>query len=59
MRRTLLLGAAVLFASLLLATAPQAAGTVLPQMKWSQSVATNGSIVEEAGSRRRCRRWNR
>jgi len=59
MRRTLLLGAALLLIGPLLATSPWAAGTGLPQMNWAQSNASNGSIVEEAGWRRRCRRWNK
>ncbi|MEE8310589.1 MAG: hypothetical protein V3R34_09395 [Hyphomicrobium sp.] len=58
MRRTLLLGAALLLMSPLLAIPSLAAGTALPQTKWAQSAAADGSIVEKAGWRRRCRRWN-
>jgi alpha-beta hydrolase superfamily lysophospholipase len=58
MRRTLLLGAALVLTSPLLAIPSQAAGTALPQTKWAQSAAADGSIVEKAGWRRRCRRWN-
>jgi hypothetical protein len=59
MRQTLLLGAALSLTSPLLTIPSQAAGTGLPHMKWAQSAASNGAIVEEAGWRRRCRRWNR
>jgi len=59
MRRTLLLGAALWLAIPLLAIPSLAAGSGLPQMKWAQSAASNGAIVEEAGWRRRCWRWNR
>ena len=54
MRQTLLLGVA-----LSLAIPSLAAGTGLPHMKWAQSAAGKGAIVEEAGWRRRCRRWNK
>jgi len=53
MRRTLLLGAALLLMSPLLAIPSLAAGTALPQTKWAQSAAADGSIVEKAGWRRR------
>ena len=58
MRRMLLLVAALLLTSPLLALPSQAAGTALPQTKWAQSAAAEGSIVAKVGWRRRCRRWN-
>ena len=59
MRRTLPLFAALLLMSPLLATSSQSAGAAPPQMKWDQSTATNGSIVEKTGWGRRCWRWNK
>jgi hypothetical protein len=57
MRRILLLGAALMLASPLLVGEASAVGTSLPQMKWAQSAASDGSIVEKAGWR--CRKWRR
>ena len=50
MRQTLLLGAALSLTSPLLTIPSLAAGTGLPHMKWAQSAASNGAIVEEAGA---------
>jgi hypothetical protein len=57
MRRFLLLGAALALASPLMLGQASAAGTAAPQMKWAQSVASDGSIVEKAGWH--CRKWRR
>jgi len=55
MRRTLLLGAALMLASPLLVSQASAAGAAVPQMKWAQSAASDGAIVEKAGWH--CRKW--
>ena len=57
MRRFLLLGAVLALASPLMLGQAAAAGTAAPQMKWAQSAASDGSIVEKAGWR--CRKWRR
>jgi hypothetical protein len=51
----LLLGAALALASPLMLTQASAAGMSPGQMKWAQSAASNGAIVEKAGYR--CYRW--
>jgi hypothetical protein len=55
MRRTLVLGAALLLVGPLLVGQAAAAGTAAPQMKWAQSAASEGSLVAEAGWY--CRKW--
>jgi hypothetical protein len=55
MRRTLLLGAALLLASPLLVGPASAATAGVPHMKWAQSSASDGSIVEKASWY--CRKW--
>lgn len=57
MRRYLLLGAALALASPLMLVQASAAGTAVPQMKWAQSAASEGAIVEKAGHH--CRKWKR
>ena len=54
MRRILLLGAALMLASPLLVGQASAA-TAVPHMKWAQSAASDGAIVEKASYR--CRKW--
>lgn len=58
MRRFMLLGAAVALTGPLMLGPASAAGTAAPQMKWAQSAASNGAIVEKAGYHR-CRKWRR
>lgn len=59
MRRTMLLGAALLLTSpLLVGQASAAGGTALPQMKLADTAGAAGSLVEKTGYRR-CRKWNR
>ncbi|HEY7670508.1 MAG TPA: hypothetical protein VH852_07720 [Hyphomicrobium sp.] len=55
MRRTLLLGVALALTSPLMLGQASAAGTAVPHMKWAQSAASEGAIVEKAGWR--CRKW--
>jgi hypothetical protein len=57
MRRYLLLGAVLALASPLMLVQASAAGTAVPQMKWAQSAASDGAIVEKAGYH--CRKWKR
>jgi hypothetical protein len=61
MRKTLLLGAALMLASPLMIGEASAAGTAIPQMKSALTASATGAIVEKAGwrHRRHCRRWNR
>jgi hypothetical protein len=59
MRRFLLLGAALALASPLMLGEASAAGPSIPQMKSALTASATGAIVEKAGWRRHCRRWNR
>ena len=55
MRKTILLGAALILASPLVVSQALSAGTALPQATAGQTTASEGSIVHKAS--RRCRRW--
>lgn len=57
MRRTLVLGAALLLTAPVFVGQAAAAGTAMPQMKWAQSAASDGSLVAKSGWH--CRKWRR
>lgn len=57
MRRTILLGAVLTLSSPLLMSQALAGAAAVPQLRWAQSAATDGSVVAKAGWY--CRKWRR
>lgn len=57
MRKTILLGAALILASPLVVSQAMSAGTALPQATADQTTTSEASIVHKAS--RRCRRWRK
>ena len=56
MRRTLLLGAALMLAGPPMIASASAGGAGVPQMGWAKSAAVGGSIVDKAGYH--CWKWS-